>query len=272
LPLVRNACVRYCKYRFTLIVCVTGHTTRVATLQIATISGTCYLFRLAVGSNPAYLPAPLKNLLEDPSFMKVGVNVANDATRFSNTFGCEIANTIEAAGFALDHVPSVQSDGYLRRNAALLTLVHLFMPGKTLENKDSWNELRVSSKWEDEILDERMIEYAVLDAYATILVFRAILQHVPAKYSKVPVLADVDTDTVVSIHAWDLKAIGLGRVVHYPDDKWGRLTLKTKTTTRIVVRVTEVIVPKARCLYPPITGGDKNWTMDQSLNRKFNGI
>ncbi|CAM9376638.1 unnamed protein product [Sphacelaria rigidula] len=70
----------------------------VSTVQLSLPDGTAYCFHLQGGQNrttPSNFPAALRQLLEDPSIAKVGVNVNSDASLLERDYGVDVGNTVD---------------------------------------------------------------------------------------------------------------------------------------------------------------------------------
>ncbi|CAN0564608.1 unnamed protein product, partial [Laminaria digitata] len=76
---------------------------KVATIQIAPLHGTPFLFHLQWGPSgftKETFPALLKDLLADPSIIKTGVAIKTDATHIFSDYGVEVVNTVDLRSLA----------------------------------------------------------------------------------------------------------------------------------------------------------------------------
>ncbi|KAL1588244.1 hypothetical protein WHR41_02949 [Cladosporium halotolerans] len=155
----------------------------VSLMQIAA-EGKVALFHLAVfrGGDSAedLLPPALRAFLEDPSILKVGVNIGGDATRMKNCFGVEMRGNIE-----LSHLFRLVKYGEKSPGKVNRTLVALAEQVKeVLHLPLSKGSVRTSS-WSKR-LDNEQIDYAVSDAYAGLRLFHELEKSRRAMPSKPP--------------------------------------------------------------------------------------
>jgi len=224
-----------------------GVTKPPATIQLASADGTSFLFH--IGSwvnnrgkrrNPLkVLPRQLEQLLTDPELFYVGVGIKGDATRIEKAFGTQISNIADVALYAVSK--KVELVG---RSLAALTAS--FLKKKLTKDKEI-----LLSKW-NEPLNDRQIQYACLDAFASVLCF----QHVENKYNAVWKNPPVDLifgETVQLCLKNSTAIVALGILVdHGTQRTWGTTLIRFKTPSgvkRVIVKVTDVKVTGAMCLY-----------------------
>ncbi|XP_050533718.1 exonuclease 3'-5' domain-containing protein 2 [Daktulosphaira vitifoliae] len=126
----------------------------IAILQIADYDGMCSLIRLYKLKT---ISPTLKKLLNNGQVLKVGVAISDDAQLLMNDYNIEISGYIDLRYIAKDC-------GLIERSLAALSYKLL---GCELD-KD-WRVR--ASYWETEILTERQIQYAALDAYVAVKIF-----------------------------------------------------------------------------------------------------
>ncbi|XP_050436824.1 exonuclease 3'-5' domain-containing protein 2-like isoform X2 [Adelges cooleyi] len=126
----------------------------IALLQIADNDGTCSLIRL---SKFKTIPQRLSNLLSDDQVIKVGVAISDDAQFLMSDYNIEVSGFIDLRYLA-------KKSGLAERSLAALSYKLL---GCELD-KD-WRVR--ASNWEEEVLTDRQINYAALDAYVAVKIF-----------------------------------------------------------------------------------------------------
>lgn len=133
-----------------------GQTYMVSLLQLST-HNTCYLFRLNhIGTDPR-----LREIMEDPSILKIGVSVHDD---FHNL---KKLGDLEPAGF-IDLQSYVKNFGILDNS---LSRIYGILFGKRISKGQRL------TNWEATTLTKHQQEYASLDAYACIQIYDFLTQN-----------------------------------------------------------------------------------------------
>ncbi|KAE8745416.1 hypothetical protein FOCC_FOCC007797 [Frankliniella occidentalis] len=135
----------------------------VALVQLATREGRCGLFQIHFYSS---VPAPLQELLEDTTILKVGVDPFHDAKYLLNDYGINVTGTYD-----IRHLVEKEVVG------GLASIVFTELDVKLPKNF----EVRVSN-WEAKELTKEQQEYAANDALASLLAFNKLID----KKVKVP--------------------------------------------------------------------------------------
>ncbi|VVC27069.1 Ribonuclease H-like domain,3'-5' exonuclease domain [Cinara cedri] len=120
----------------------------VALLQISDANGICSLIRL---SKFKTIPSSLSKILSNPNVIKVGVAISDDAHLLMNDYNLEISGYIDLRFLARE---------FHLQERSLAALAYKLL-GCELD-KD-WRVR--ASDWEADLLSNRQIEYAALDAY-----------------------------------------------------------------------------------------------------------
>ena len=144
-------------------------------LQIGTLDGCVYLFHLSsiIRGRGQEFPLCLKMLLEIEGIQKVGNRVHNDKKALL-AWGVEVKSTIELGHLA--HARALCS-----KAPALDFLVGLLWPGVILEGKGGSGP-RISD-WSSD-LEDTQCNYAALDAYATMMAYRRLMQIMDPKVQR----------------------------------------------------------------------------------------
>lgn len=122
---------------------------RVALVQICTASRTCGLFRLNKLSD---VPNCLRKILEDETIIKLGVGTAHDAQRLYRDFSIEVRGSLD-----LRLLWNTQH-GLARLASDVL--------GVCLDKQMQ------CSDWESKKLSERQVQYAMMDAFVSVEMFK----------------------------------------------------------------------------------------------------
>ncbi|XP_025404832.1 exonuclease 3'-5' domain-containing protein 2 isoform X2 [Sipha flava] len=126
----------------------------VAMLQIADNNGMCSLIRL---SKLETIPTSLSNILGNSNIIKVGVAILDDAHLLMNDYNIQVSGCIDLR--------------YLAKECSLqersLSALAYELLGCELD-KD-WRVR--ASNWEAELLNDRQIKYAAMDAFVAIKIF-----------------------------------------------------------------------------------------------------
>nr|CAD7600635.1 unnamed protein product [Timema genevievae] len=126
----------------------------VALLQLASVDGLCALYRLC---KVHYIPTQLKELLEDPSILKVGVAPSDDAKYLLADYGVKVRGCLDLRHLAKLHGNSTGGLGSLAQT--------------TLGVKLDKNWRVRCSDWEAQQLDAQQLDYAAKDALVGIVIF-----------------------------------------------------------------------------------------------------
>jgi hypothetical protein len=163
-------------------------------LQVTLPDDTTYIFHLAsICRNSQELPRCLKMLLENEAIKKVGNRVHNDVKSLLG-WNVHVRGVIE-----LGHVANDRS--LCGKAPALDFLVGLLWPGVVLEGKDGTGP-RVGD-WDNLTADK--INYAAKDSYATMAVYKRLLQIVEPKRQQKLRNADIIEGLEVTVYSRDWK-------------------------------------------------------------------
>lgn len=124
-------------------------------LQLQTHRGLCTLIRLC---RLKRVPQELKNLLEDHTIIKVGIQPLHDAKYLREDYGVSVAGTLDLRHLAKLHEP---------KPGGLAKLAEKYL---NIEMDKSW--FIAASDWENVKLDDKQIEYAALDAHVAIELYK----------------------------------------------------------------------------------------------------
>ncbi|CAN0036346.1 unnamed protein product, partial [Laminaria digitata] len=154
---------------------------KVATIQIAPLHGTPFLFHLQRGPSgftKETFPAPLKDLLADPNIIKTGVAIKTDATHIFSDYGFEVVNTVDLRSLAKSNLVAFSSRSLADITACLL--------GKHLP-KDTVR----FSRWASFPLSDAQRDNACMDAYVSVLLYETILDFKDPIASAAPATEDL---------------------------------------------------------------------------------
>ncbi|KAL5996511.1 hypothetical protein ACLOJK_026591 [Asimina triloba] len=128
---------------------------KTATLQLC-VRNACLIAQLFY---MAQIPETLKGFLSDPNISFVGVGVGKDAEKLRDEYGLQVTSAVDIEPLALAHEDWVW---YGHRRAGLKHFA-LGLCGLHMEKPKSVTK----SDWQARVLNERQIEYACIDAYAS---------------------------------------------------------------------------------------------------------
>ena len=144
------------------------------------------------------LPLALKSFLQNPQILKAGRNVSQDLKRLQNECNSQtpFVGAVELANLA--KAQGVISDAHAGLAEICAAVLHARL------NKPT--DLRVSSNWDNDVLSSEQLQYAALDAWASLQIYHQLSQFA---------LPEVITDsalpgTPVSIHQDDGQIIAHG--------------------------------------------------------------
>ncbi|KAF8328650.1 hypothetical protein F5887DRAFT_897466 [Amanita rubescens] len=208
---------------------------RIALVTIA-FSHCIYLIRLSkfVSSGSGYLcpPPALLVLLRSPRIRKFGVHVKHDMTRLFNDCGFS-SNDVPFTGAVELGTLTQQRHLTSRANVSLSdltsTVLHRYLP------KDE--SIRVSTAWDDEILSDAQVRYAILDVYAS-WALRDALIALPAHEPVSPMTAAGTPVKLLSRDRSTTVAVGFistGRGIEFNG--------VNITKTRVLVDITSILQP-----------------------------
>lgn len=146
-----------------------GSAQRTALLQICSPSLVLVLHLSSMGTQ---LPPLLKSILEDPTIIKTGVAIKNDALKLQRDFQIHTRNALELSNLAKLAQPERWKDRKYLISLRDLTRTYL---GRRLR-KDA---VRISN-WEKYPLTKEQIEYAASDTFVSLEVLRAISEYFKA--------------------------------------------------------------------------------------------
>ncbi|KAK4698809.1 hypothetical protein P7C70_g7460, partial [Phenoliferia sp. Uapishka_3] len=225
---------------------------RVALVQLAWRKNT-YLFQLAkIHRTTKKLPPALLKLITNRKILKAGVNVQGDLTLVLKDFGrpsSEAAGATELAQMALER-------GLLQKSASSLEDLTAIVLERHLEKDEG---IRVSPEWEADALPPAHALYAAKDARSSLEIFEKLfgLPIVPSARLSEEDLASGEGMRVLLLQADQVKPVARGviELVPPPSSKatqsrpasipLTRDNIKL-TPSRVVFRVTEVLIPGAK--------------------------
>ncbi|KAJ3553058.1 hypothetical protein NP233_g12733 [Leucocoprinus birnbaumii] len=208
----------------------TGHT---AVIQIAH-EDSVYVFQVGKLVASKQLPHQLMLLLTNPNIIKVGRAVKQDLAYLEQACG----STQRFCGSADLAVLAKERNLIQDARCSLSDLCAAVLKKRLNKNVPE----RISSKWENETLTQRQVEYAARDAYVSLALYREIICiPVPS-----PLPSDPQEGTTVFIYhdAHASRLIGHGHIITLPKDE-ERIGQAKLLKSRITVRVTQVLVPGA---------------------------
>lgn len=127
---------------------------KVALLQLATPE-TCYLFRLQMlGPNGS-----LKQLLESPDVQKIGLSVRDDMRALHEWMPFEAQNFVDLQTFVAQFGIADKS----------LQKIYAIVFGKKISKSQQL------SNWEEPILNQKQKNYAAIDAWACLNIYRKLI-------------------------------------------------------------------------------------------------
>ncbi len=115
------------------------------------------------------IPPLLKNILQDPTIIKTGVAIKNDALKLQRDYAINTRNALELSNLVKLAQPAKWAN--VNHLISLRDLTRIYL-GKRLK-KDS---VRVSD-WERYPLEKEQIEYAASDTFASLEVLRAVSEY-----------------------------------------------------------------------------------------------
>ncbi|CAB1106293.1 unnamed protein product [Ectocarpus sp. CCAP 1310/34] len=149
-------------------------------------------------------PKALQNLLEDPSIAKVGVNINSDATYLEQDYGVEVANTVDLRTCA--------RQSWVETPCRSLAGMTSHLLGRQLP-KDPVVRL---SRWSAPLADKQ-VQYACLDAYASVLVYQEVAKFQDPILFPPPVELQPGTKVEQALVG---KGMTPEAVVEYKDKNW----------------------------------------------------
>jgi len=205
-----------------------GTTRPTAVIQIA-YGKWVHIFQIARFNGK--LPSALKSFLQNPQILKAGRNVSQDLKRLQNECnsqipfvgGVELANLAKARG--------VISDARAGLAHICAAVLHACL--------DKPTDLRVSSNWDNDVLSSEQLQYAALDAWASLQIYHQLSQFA---------LPEVITDsappgTPVSIRQDDGQIIAHGILSLEQHEKRCRDVNHSSSRSRVTIH--HVIIPAA---------------------------
>lgn len=156
MPSIFSDCEKYPVLGFdTEWVTVKGSRQPIALLQLSTAKGLCALLRLCCMRQ---IPPELKEILENEEIWKVGVAPQEDARFLSHDYGVGVASTLDLRYMALEARVKPEGLGGMSKTQLGIQL-----------DKD-WR-IRCSN-WDADTLTSRQIDYAAMDAFVGIELFK----------------------------------------------------------------------------------------------------
>lgn len=225
----------------------------IALIQVATQDGHTWLFHVAKWNlqeldaqeldghgrsrRKRKLPQSLKELLEDRTIIKAGSNIRNDRTLLNQDFNVNLADHqefVDLAAHAIQH-------GVISHRMNLHDLVNVVL--KRAISKD--NRVRRSVWSSRNGLSNEQVQYAALDAYASVLVYAVVEATGDPVHRPAPRKQELVGGQRVYLYTHDRSTkLATGTVVVDPNRfKEGTMFGNSKTqitSTRVVVNVTEL--------------------------------
>ncbi len=179
------------------------------------------------------LPSVLRQVLINPQIHKAGHAVSTDLKYLQ-----EACNSATPFVGAVDLARLAKERHIIKAATASLEDLSAIVLSKCLNKNVSEH---TSTAWENDVLTEQQIMYAALNAYASLLIYDALMDiPVPA-----PLPSDPSIDTPVMLFAdnTDNKLIAYGTISpHSTESTFNGINL---TKTRIVLDINKVLVPGA---------------------------
>ncbi|XP_052206600.1 3'-5' exonuclease isoform X1 [Diospyros lotus] len=132
---------------------------KVAVMQICAGSSHCYVMHITHSG----IPQSLQSLLEDPTSLKVGVGIANDASKVFKDHSVSIKTLEDLSSIANQKLGGDPKKWSLASLAETLICKQLPKPGK----------IRLGN-WEADVLSEEQLQYAATDAFASWYLYQAL--------------------------------------------------------------------------------------------------
>ena len=225
---------------------------KVAVIQLASPDGQVYLFHVAA---MASFPLSLKQLLQDGSIKKVGVNIKGDATKLKRDWGVVMHNIEDIATAARSRGLVARANHSLADLLAKLCGYHL--------DKDA--SIRCSD-WALQGLSKKQMDYAAVDVFATLRLFLVVYSTATIYDNKAPTNIDqlkqgqeviLVTNRGLPVPAAKgvlTNVSGVGDWCTIQSNRGHQHATRrngiTVTSERVVVRVTTIIHAGALLLYP----------------------
>ncbi|KAJ7664273.1 hypothetical protein B0H17DRAFT_952109, partial [Mycena rosella] len=197
-----------------------------AIIQVA-YNKSVYIFQ--IGHFKGQLPAPLLAFLATGQIIKAGRNVKQDLARLAKEAGVEaFSGGVDLARLAKDL--GVISDARMGLPDLCARVL-----GEKLEKP---NHIQISQEWDNVDLSAEQVEYAALDALASLAIYTRLVKTQPAgKISETTL-----PGTPVSVHNTDGHPIARGIISKNTSPLAGSSPV---TKTRIRITISEVLVPAA---------------------------
>ncbi|KAL7027430.1 hypothetical protein ACKWTF_005439 [Chironomus riparius] len=128
---------------------------KVALIQLCSDKGLCALFRVCKFNK---IPLELREILQDPEIMKVGVASIDDSNKLFQDFALKVNGTFDLRFLALhaNHKP----EGLAKLSKSVINI----------ELDKNWR--LVCSDWESPTLSKAQIDYAAKDAFVAVEIFK----------------------------------------------------------------------------------------------------
>lgn len=154
---------------------------KVALVQICSPEGLCGLFRLCKYAN---FPVELRQLLEDPEILKVGVTPEQDGRYLMQDYSVNVHGSFDVRFLALQAG---------KKAGGLAALSKLILD---IDLDKNWR-IRCSD-WEIESLSDTQIDYAAKDAFVGVEIFKSLYDELKLSKDREEVLRFCDTYTDIS--------------------------------------------------------------------------
>ncbi|KIK60525.1 hypothetical protein GYMLUDRAFT_261499 [Collybiopsis luxurians FD-317 M1] len=213
---------------------ITGHRPT-AIVQIA-LGKKVFILQIGPMLARGQLPAVFKQVLANPCILKVGCNVGIDLKYLEQAVSAaphSFVGALDLAKLAKEH--------FLVKHATIgLADLCASILGRHL-NKNVSEQL--STLWENEDLSQEQLQYAALDAYASLRIYETLV-NVPAPSPLPSDIPPAPCTPIILFGGDKLHLIAHGQISeHYkPNIAWDSITV---TNLRCLVEITEVYVPAA---------------------------
>ena len=223
----------------------------IALIQVATQTGHTWLFHVAKWNlqvaadrdgddsdsrrSKRHLPQPLADLLEDRAIIKAGNNIRNDRTLLCQDFDVHLSDHHEY----IDLSTHAMQNKLIAHRLTLEDLAKVVL--KRTISKD--NQVR-RSQW-SRTLSHDQVQYAAIDAYASVLVYAVVAATGNPIDRPAPAKNELVTGQEVHLYTHDhTTKLATGTIVVDPERfQEGKVFGNSKariTATRVVVKVTEI--------------------------------
>ncbi|XP_070492794.1 exonuclease 3'-5' domain-containing protein 2-like [Chironomus tepperi] len=161
-------------------VTVNNQRRKVALIQLCSDKGLCALFRVCKFNK---IPLELREILQDPEIMKVGIASVDDSNKLFQDYAIKVNGTFDIRFLAL--LANHKAEGLAKLSKSILNI----------ELDKNW---RITcSDWESPILSKAQIDYAAKDSFVAVEIFKNLYNIVRPNMnnpSKISQFCDTYTD------------------------------------------------------------------------------